>query len=161
MSLIRCGALVVVFCVTSGLAKSSAAQESEAVADLNSRSDDLSIQAFKDNCNVAVKRFYIAMRDKSVDKLRDLIDPEYIEQHGLKSGFESEMIPVNNVYKIKASPDRKTLLCHLLKDGKQTGVVVLNVVQRESGLFIVPPTAPQGKSNRVTPWLLHANLDAS
>ena len=115
---------------------------------------------FKDSKNVLVKLFYIAMRDKSSTKLQDLIDPMYLEKHHLKDGFETVTIPVNNVYDIQVSPDRRTLMCHLLKDGKKTGVVVLNVVRRGKALYIVPPTPPEGNANLVTPWLMHANLDA-
>ena len=148
--------IAIAFCVLTGVFRTSMAQEVTVVKE--SSFDD---RDFKDQSNVVVKLFYIAMRDKSVDKLKEILDPKYVEQHDLESGFSTETIPVNNVYKIKASPDRKTLLCHVLKNGKQTGVVVLNVVKRGHRLWITPPKPPEGKSNRVTPWLLHANLDAS
>lgn len=117
---------------------------------------------FEVKVQILVKQFYISMRDKSSDKLRHIVDPEYLTQYELSDDrFQISTIPVTNVYDVRISEDNTTVLCQIGKTRNTVAVVVLQIRQRQGELYLLPPQPPAETSGKVTPWSLHAELSVA
>ena len=109
------------------------------------------------------KSFCVAMRrqhdNADVPALRGYFDPRYLEEHALLDGdFRVQVVPIGVIHNIRMADDKRTLLCYVETGDRQKEAIRLRAVTREGRLYLLPPKAPDEKTQLVTPWILRMSL---